>query len=205
MGEEGRGDQWGGRAASTRSDNPARTRTESVARRPNRRQLGQTPRRGGGGKGGGGEGKGEATRQQPFNVQLRLIHPKQRRRTNEDEGRRRRSARLDSRLRFDRHFRPRNRGHRGRERYVGRGRHSGVTLITLSALGAAFSIKKSAFFFRSPQPMFAFRRAAVIHSESGAATRRQKATALFSLSLSLSLSLFHSSNHLCAPDDVILV
>ena len=61
------GDQWGGRAASTRSDNPARTEPESAgAPQP-------TPTRPNPKEGRREEAKGKLQRQQPFSVQLRSL------------------------------------------------------------------------------------------------------------------------------------
>ena len=61
------GDQWGGRAASTRSDNPARTEPESAgAPQP-------TPTRPNPKEGRRREAKGKLQRQQPFSVQLRSL------------------------------------------------------------------------------------------------------------------------------------
>ena len=203
VGEEGRGDQWGGRAASTRSDNPARTRTESVARRPNRRQLGQTPRREGGEEGGGRRERGEGRSEEAAAVQrsaapplrhcgCREINPKQDAAPFEDSTR----ANSDSIVIFDRETGD-DRSERGT---WGGGGTQGSLCLHFWPRGRPLWLQSRPLFCGFPSTDVRLSEGGssevlCTHSESGAATRRQKATAL-----SPSLS---QPNHLCAPDDVI--
>ena len=130
------GDQWGGRAASTRSDNPARTEPESAgAPQP-------TPTRPNPKEGRRREAKGKLQRQQPFSVRsAALAHCRDQRR---------RSRRQPRSLRSHRLFRPRSEDQPAGKRYVSRHGNPGVALFTLSALGAFVLAAKSTFYLTLP-------------------------------------------------------
>ena len=130
------GDQWGGRAASTRSDNPARTEPESAgAPQP-------TPTRPNPKEGRRREAKGKLQRQQPFSVRsAALAHCRDQRR---------RSRRQPPSLRSHRLFRPRSEDQPAGKRYVSRHGNPGVALFAPSALGAFVWAAKSTFYLTLP-------------------------------------------------------